>query len=85
MRMQRREILIRKLQSATAYLETIQKKYQDKDAPLELIELLHEVVEMLKEIHREVLIQELRNVLHNANLPAAKRKKKVVTLFQLLT
>ena len=83
--MQRRESFIQKLQSATAYLETVQEKYQDKEASCELIEPLHAVVEMLKEIHREVLIQELRSVLHNADLPAVVRKEKVVTIFQLLT
>ncbi len=83
--MQQRETLVRKLQSATAYLETFQEMYQDKAAPLELIEPLQAVVKMLKEIHWEVLIQELRSVLHNADLPAAIRKERVVTIFQLLT
>jgi hypothetical protein len=85
MRMQQKETLVRKLQSATAYLETFQEMYQDKAAPLELIAPLHAVVEMLKEIHREVLLQEVRSVLHNADLPAVVRKEKVVTIFQLLT
>jgi hypothetical protein len=83
--MQQRDTIIQKLQSATAYLETFQEKYQDKAAPLELVEPLHAVVEMLKEIHREVLIQEVRSVLHDGDLPAAKRKERLVTLFQLLT
>ena len=43
--MQRREALYRKLQSATAYPETIQEKYQDKELPLELIEPLHALVQ----------------------------------------
>ena len=83
--MQQREALIRKLQSATADLETIQAQYQDKAAPLALIQPLHAVMEMLQEIHREVVLQELRSVLHNEDLPAAIRKEKIGALFQLLT
>jgi DNA-binding FrmR family transcriptional regulator len=82
--MQRRVILTRKLQSATTSLETIQKKYQGKAAPLELIQLLHAVVGMLQEIRREVLLQELTSVLRNEALPAARRKEKVARIFQLL-
>jgi hypothetical protein len=82
--MQHRETLVRKLQSATAYLETIQEKYQDKEAPLELIEPLHAVVSMLHEFRQEVLLRELTTVLHNEALPAATRNEKVVKLFRLL-
>jgi hypothetical protein len=67
------------LQSATAYLETIQEKYQDKEAPLELVQPLHAVIGMLQEIRREILLQELTTVLHNEDLP-----RKVVKIFQLL-
>ena len=83
--MQQRETLARKLQSATAYLETFQEMYQDKAALLELIEPLHAVGKMLKVIHREVVLQEVRSVLHHTDLPVAIRKKKVGALFQLLT
>ena len=82
--MQQREALIRKLQSATASLETIQAQYQDKAAPLALIEPLHAVMEMLQEIHREVVLQELRSNVLNADMPAAIRKEKGGALFQLL-
>jgi hypothetical protein len=84
MRMQQRDILIRKLQSATTYLDAIQEKYQDKEAPLELIQPLEAVVSVLQEIRREILLQELTNVLHNEAISAAKRNEKVVKLFQLL-
>jgi hypothetical protein len=83
-RMQQRDILIRKLQSATAYLDAIQEKYEDNEAPLELVQPLHVVVSVLQETRREVLLQELSSVLHNEDLPAATRNKKVATLFQLL-
>ena len=89
--MQQRDILVRKLQSATAYLETIRELYQRnvrrsqrKAAPLELIQLLQEVVDAVQEIRREVLIQELQIVLHNESLPVAIRNEKVGKLFQLL-
>jgi hypothetical protein len=85
MRMQQRETLIRKLQSATAYLAAIQEKYQDKEVPLELVEPLQAVVGVLHEIQREVLLQELTTVLHNAALPVKTRKDKVVNVFHLLT
>jgi hypothetical protein len=78
------DLTIRKLQSATAYLETIQEVYQDKEAQLELIEPLQAVVSMLQEVHREVLLRELTTVLHNEDLPTATRKDKVAKLFQLL-
>jgi hypothetical protein len=78
------DLIVRKLQSATAYLETIQEKYQDQETPLELIRPLHAVVSMLHEIRREVLLQELTTILHNEDLPTATRKDKVVKLFQLL-
>jgi DNA-binding FrmR family transcriptional regulator len=85
MRMQRREPLARKLQSATAYLETIQEMYQDKAAPLELVEPLQAVLGMLQEVQREVVFQELMTVLHNETVPVEARKDKVIKLFQLLT
>jgi hypothetical protein len=84
MRMQKRDILVQKLQSATAYLETIQEIYQSKEAPLELVQSVQTVVGMLQEIRREVLLQELTSVLHNEALPTAARKEKVVKIFQLL-
>jgi hypothetical protein len=83
-RMQRRDIVVRKLQSAIAYLETIQEKYQVKEAPLELVQPLQAVMGMLQEIRREVLTRELTTVLRNEALPAAERNEKVVKIFQLL-
>ena len=82
--MQRRETLYRKLQSATAYPETIQEKYQDKELPLELIEPLHAVVSMLQEIRREILLQELTTFLHDEAIPAVIRNETVGKIFQLL-
>jgi hypothetical protein len=82
--MQSRDTLVRKLQSATAYLETILALYQRKEAPLELVQLLQAMVSVVQEIHREVLLQELTSVLHNEALPTAARKEKVVKIFQLL-
>jgi DNA-binding FrmR family transcriptional regulator len=84
MRMQQRDILVRKVQSAIAYLETIQEKYQDKEAPLKVVQLLQAVVGVLQEIRREVLLQELTSVLHNEAISAATRKEKVVKIFQSL-
>jgi DNA-binding FrmR family transcriptional regulator len=78
------EPIVRKLQSATAYIETIQELYQRKEARLELVQLLQAVGGMLHEIRREVLLQELTSVLHNEALPPATRKEKVVKIFQLL-
>jgi hypothetical protein len=75
-RMQQRETLIQKLQSATAYLETIQGKYQDKEAPLALIQPLHAVIGMLQEIRRQILLQELTTILHNEALSRATQKEK---------
>jgi DNA-binding FrmR family transcriptional regulator len=82
--MQQRDILIRKLQSATTYLETIQVKYQDREDPLELAQPLQAVVSVLQEIRREVLLQELTTVLHTKAISAATRKEKVVKIFQSL-
>ena len=82
--MQRKEILVRKMESATTYVETLQELYQRKEAPLELVQALQEVVGLLQEIRREVLLQELTRVLHNGDLPRAERKEKVVKIFQLL-
>jgi hypothetical protein len=84
MRMQRKDIIVRKLQSATAYIETLQELYQRKEAPLEIVQSLQAVVGLLQEIRREVLLQELRSVLHNEALPTAIRKEKVVRIFRLL-
>ncbi len=91
MRMHGRDRVVRKLQSATAYVDTIQELYQShvrrgqrKEAPLELVQPLQAVMGLLQEIRREVLLQELTSVLHNEALPAAARKAKVVKLFQLL-
>jgi hypothetical protein len=81
--MQRKHVVARKLQSATAYLGTAQEMYQDDEAAIDLLHPLTAVVSMLQEIRREILLQELRSVLHNADLPAAIRKKKVVAIFQL--
>jgi hypothetical protein len=82
--MQRRETLYRKLQSATAYLETFQEMYQDKEVPLELIEPLHAVVSMLHEIRREILLQELATALRSETRWTAIQKEKVIKIFQLL-
>jgi hypothetical protein len=82
--MQQRGTLIGKLQSATAYLETIQDKYQDKEASLELVKPLQAVMGMLHEIRREILLQELKTVLHDEDLQPAIKKEKVVKIFQLL-
>jgi hypothetical protein len=83
--MQRKETLIRKLQSAIAYLETAQEMYQDNEASLELVHPLEAVVSMLREIRQEVLVQELRGILHDEGLPVAIRKERVGKIFQLLT
>jgi hypothetical protein len=91
------EPLVHKLQSATAYVETILELYQRnvrgsqtsrrsqrKVAPLELVQSLQAVVDVLHEIRREVLLQELTTVLHNEALPTAARNEKVVKIFQSL-
>jgi hypothetical protein len=85
------ESIVRKLESATAYIETIQELYQRnarrshrKEARLELVQLLHAVGALLHEIRREVLLQELTSVLHSEVLPIAIRNEKVVKIFQLL-
>jgi hypothetical protein len=84
MRIQRRDILIHKLQSATVYVETLQELYQRREAPLEIVWALQEMIDLLQEIHREVLLQELTSVMYNEDLPRAERKEKVVKIFQLL-
>jgi hypothetical protein len=76
--------IVRKLQSATASLETILERYQGNEDPLELAEQLQAVIKLIRGIRREVLLQELTTVLHNEDLPTATRKDKVVKLFQLL-
>jgi hypothetical protein len=70
-----------KLHSATEYLEPIQELYQRKEAWLELVQLLQAVVSLLQEIRREVLLQELTALLHNEDLPEARRKEKVGKYF----
>ena len=82
--MHRKEILVRKMESATVYVETLMEVYQGKEPPLEIVQALQEVVGLLQEIRREVLLQELTSVLHNEDLPEAVRKEKVGKLFQLL-
>jgi hypothetical protein len=82
--MHNQEPIVRKLHSATAYIETFLKLYQRKEAPLKLIEPLHAVVSMLHEIRQEVLTQELTTVLNNEDLPETVRNEKVVSIFQLL-
>jgi hypothetical protein len=77
--------LTRKLQSATAYVETFLELYQRKEDPLELIQPLHTVMGMLQEIRRKILLQELTTVLNNEDLPETVRNEKVVRIFQLLT
>ena len=83
-RMQRKDTVSRKLQSATAYVESIQELYQRKEALLEIVQSLHVVVSLLQEIRREVLLQELISVLHDEVLPVESRKEKVVKLFQFI-
>jgi hypothetical protein len=75
------EGLVGKLQAATAKLETIRKLYQSKEAPIELVEHLQAVIGVLKEIQREVVIQELTRVVSNEALPTATRKATVTKLF----
>jgi hypothetical protein len=76
--------LARKLQSATAYVETFLELYQRKEDPLELVQPLHAVMGMLQEVRREVLTQELTTVLNDENLPEAARNEEVEKIFQLL-
>jgi hypothetical protein len=83
--MHQQDTLVRKLQTATAYLETAQEMYQDKELPLELVHPLEAVVSILREIRRDVLVQELRGILHDEDLPVAIRKERVGKIFQLLT
>jgi hypothetical protein len=77
--------LARKLQSATAYVETFLELYQSNEDPLELAGQLQAAIDVLREIRREVLLQELTTVLHNEDLPETVRNEKVVKIFQLLT
>jgi hypothetical protein len=81
----KQDSVARKLQSATAYLETFLELYQRKEDPLELIQPLHTVMGMLQEIRRGILLQELTTVLNNEDLPEAVGNEKVVRIFQLLT
>ncbi len=82
--MQRNDRLVRKLQSAIAYLETFQEMYQDKEAPLELVQPLQAVLGMLREIRREIVLQELAAVLRSETRLTAIQKRKVIKIFQLL-
>jgi hypothetical protein len=77
--------LARKLQSATAYVETFLELYQRKEDPLELVHPLQTVMGILQEIRREVLTRELTTVLNNEDLSETVRNEKVVKIFQLLT
>jgi hypothetical protein len=77
--------LARKLQSATASVETFLELYQRKEDPLALVQPLQRVMGMLQEIRRQVLRQELTTVLNNDDLPETERNEKVVSIFQLLT
>jgi NAD(P)H-nitrite reductase large subunit len=76
--------LTRKLESATAYVETFLELYQRKEDPLELVQPLHTVMGMLQEIRREILLQELTTVLHDEAIPAVTRNETVGKIFQLL-
>jgi hypothetical protein len=76
--------LARKLQSATAYVETFLELYHRNKDPLELVHPLQTVMGMLQEIRREVLTRELTTVLHNDDLPETVRNEKVIRIFQLL-
>jgi DNA-binding FrmR family transcriptional regulator len=78
------ERLVAKLQSAIVYLETIMEVYQSKEDPLELVQALQSVIGVLKEIHREVITQELTSVLSNEALPVATRNATVEKLFQVV-
>jgi hypothetical protein len=82
--MPRKDTLVRKLQSAIAYVETVQELHRSEEAPLEIIQALQAVVAMLQEIRREVLLQELTRILHNEHLSEAARKEKVGKIFQSL-
>jgi hypothetical protein len=76
--------LSRKLQAATTYVETLQELYQSREAALEIVQALQEVIDLLQEIRREVLRQELTSVLHNETLSVETRKERVAKIFQLL-
>jgi hypothetical protein len=85
------DTLARKLQSATVYIETLTEVYQSqvtlgqrKVPPLELVQALQEVVDLLKEIRREVLLQELTRILHNGDLPEVVRNETVGKIFKSL-
>jgi DNA-binding FrmR family transcriptional regulator len=82
--MQRNDILVLKLRSATAYVETILELYQSKEDPLLLAQQLKSVSGLLHEIRRELLTQELTAILRNEALPVATRNEKVVKIFQSL-
>jgi hypothetical protein len=81
---QKQDPLTRKLESATAYVETFLELYQRNQVPLELVEPLDTVMGILQEIRREVLRQELTTILNNEDLPEIVRNEKVVKIFQLL-
>jgi phosphopantothenate synthetase len=50
----------------------------------EIVQALQEVIDLLQEIRREVLRQELTSVLHNETLSVETRKERVAKIFQLL-
>jgi DNA-binding FrmR family transcriptional regulator len=78
-----REPLVPKFQSEIAQLEAILNLYQRKEDPLKLAQQLQAVIGTVNEIRWDLLTQELTTVLHNEDLPAARRKEKVVRIFQL--
>jgi DNA-binding FrmR family transcriptional regulator len=69
--------------SEIAQLEAILNLYQRKEDPLKLAQQLQAVIGTVNEILWDLLTQELTTVLHNEDLPAARRKEKVVRIFQL--
>jgi DNA-binding FrmR family transcriptional regulator len=74
----------RKLHSVIAYLETITELYESNKDQLLLAQQLKAVSGLLREIRRELLIQELTTVLHNKDLPETARKETVAKIFHLL-
>jgi Sec7-like guanine-nucleotide exchange factor len=78
------DTLSRKLQSATVYVETLMEVYQSREAALEIVQALQEVIDLLQEIRREVLRQELTSIMHNEDLPETVRKERVGKIFKSL-
>lgn len=73
-----------RLRSAIVYLETITEMYESNKDQLLLAQQLKTVSGLLREIRRDLLIQELTTVLHNEDLPGTARKEKVAKIFHLL-